>query len=258
MRRSSARYRSSIASAVVLTTCCLWGGLWSCSAERSPAAEGADPGGAITVAIRLSKAAAASIARAEVVVTGSGMTEMREALTVRGDTLAGTVRGIPAGTGRRFTINGYDASGTLTYTGTATAEIVAGQQATVRITVRPAGAPIGLPQLRIAATATARRPTTSGGTTRITAEISNAGSGPATGVTVSLRATNSSGIAISDAEAAVGTVGPQESKLFDATFSGTCYSDGTYVGCRATYVSRVNYTVRYNEGADLTGTITVQ
>jgi formylglycine-generating enzyme required for sulfatase activity len=78
------------------------------------------------------------------------MAEVRQELTISGDTVSGTVRGVPAGTGRVFTINGYDAGGSVVYTGAATAEVLAGQQVTVRIVLRPAVA--GGPEEGITAT----------------------------------------------------------------------------------------------------------
>jgi ribosomal protein L21 len=64
------------------------------------------------------------------------MTEIRQYLTISGNIVSGTVRDIPAGANRFFTLNGYDASGTLTYTGSSVAEVIPGENITVRITLK--------------------------------------------------------------------------------------------------------------------------
>lgn len=121
-----------------VVACCL--ALASCEGGELPAGPVKDQEtGRLSVSIKLGKIAAASISRAELLVTGSGLVEVRQDLTVSGDTVTGTITDIPAGPDRMFTLNGYDASGILTYTGSATATVIAGQQVTVRIVLRPTG-----------------------------------------------------------------------------------------------------------------------
>lgn len=96
-----------------------------------------DPTGEISVAIRMGKVAAANISRAEIVVTTGG-TKMKQRLNIDGNTITGLVTGIPVGPAQ-FTLNGYNASDTLTYTGFATATITAGPSVPVNILVRRVG-----------------------------------------------------------------------------------------------------------------------
>ena len=69
------------------------------------------------------------------------------------------------------------------------------------------------------------------------------------------RARNISGAAISDSRATIGTVKEGESKLFTARFSGTCWS--SVIECETKYVSSTDYTLSYNEGAPISGSITI-
>ena len=256
MPKLSARLGNRVFLGVILL---LYSGcliLGSCDSISSPMRHESEGSGEMSVTIRLSKAAAADISRAEVVVEGTGMTEIRQNLTISGNTITGTVHGIPAGSNRLFTLNGYDASGDLTYTGSANATVVAGQQVTVRITVT-ATSSVGSPQLEVSGTASALRPTYEG-TTIITGEIMNAGSADATSVALDLRARNSSGTAIGDARVSVGTIRKGESKLFSASFSQTCYDDNQFANCHTRHISRADFTLSYSEGDPVTGRITVQ
>ena len=119
--------------------CVLYVGLSSCS-DGAPSRPAAGESGEVSFAIRMGKAVAETLARAEVVITGSDMEDVRQELTINDNVVTGLVRNIPAGEDRLFTLNGYDSSGSLAYTGSATADVVAGQQVTVRITMkRPEG-----------------------------------------------------------------------------------------------------------------------
>lgn len=232
--------------------------LCSCDKASLPTQQEADErAGEISVTIRLSKIAAANISRAEVVVTGAGMADIRQNLTVTSTTITGTVRGIPAGANRLFTLNGYDASGNLTYTGSATATIVTGQQTAVHITMQSAAiSSAGKPILEMQPSASAQRlqlDDNSEWFTTITGEISNSGAADATGVVISFRARNSSGTAIADAATTIGTVPKGGSKLFSADFPK---ADPSSYDSR--YVSKADYTITYNEGSPITGTVTVQ
>ena len=234
-----------LSSAVFLT-------LASCSNTSRPTEPKTSESGRISVALKLSKAAAASMSRAEVVITATDMAEIRQNMTINGDTVSGEVRGIPAGNDRLFTVNGYDSSGNLIYSGGTRARVIAGQQVSVRITMRRMDSPIGKPELRISSSATAAR-STSTTTTRITGEIENSGNTDATNVKIEFRARNSGGAAISDASTTIGTVNKGESELFTATFSNTSYRPTD-----TRYVSRADYTLTYSEGEPIEGSITVQ
>lgn len=252
------RSRRSLACLLVLFSCCAC--LCSCDTTSLPTREkGTNKAGEISVAIRLSKIAAANISRAEVVVTGSEMADIRQDLTVTSATITGTVKGIPAGANRLFTLNGYDASGNLSYTGSATATIIAGQQAEVRITVRSV-ASAGTPILGMESSVSAQReyvsdPVTFVGsyTTTITGRVSNTGTSDATGVVIKFTALNSSGSVIVEASANVGTVPKADRKLFQASFPKTDNFDW-----ESRYVSRAEYKITYSEGSAITGTVTVQ
>ena len=115
--------------------CVLYVGLSSCS-DGAPSRPAAGESGAASFAIRMGKAVASTLTRAEVVITGSNMNDVRQELTIDDNVATGLVRNIPAGDDRLFTLNGFDSSGNLAYTGSATADVVAGQQVTVRITMR--------------------------------------------------------------------------------------------------------------------------
>ena len=131
------RNQACLMHCVVL--CVLYVGLSSCS-DGAPSRPAAGESGEASFAIRMGKAVAATLARAEVVITGSDMDDVRQELSIQDNVVTGLVRNIPAGDDRLFTLNGYDSSGNLAYTGSATADVVAGQQVTVRITMRvPAG-----------------------------------------------------------------------------------------------------------------------
>ena len=238
----------------LLLICCA--GLVSCSGATLTQPEVRD-GGRASVAIRVGKVAAATLSRVEVVISGSDMAVIRQNLTIDGERATGIVRDIPAGTDRLFTLNGYDSSGGLVYTGSATADVVAGEQVTVTITMRRVGAPAGKPQLQVASSGSAQRPGCCAiGTTTITGEIENTGDAEATSVTIELRARNRSGAAISDTRATIGTVKEGESKLFTARVSGTCWSQYDR-DCQTKYVARADYTLSYNEGDAISGSITI-
>lgn len=83
-------------------------------------------------------AIAAGLVRVELVVTGPGMAEIREDLSLDGETATGSVE-IPVGPNRIFTLNGYSADGTLLYTGSQLADVVAGERIRVPIVMTPLG-----------------------------------------------------------------------------------------------------------------------
>ena len=221
-----------------VVACCL--ALASCEGGKLPAGPARDQEtGHLSVSINLGKVAAASISRAEILVTGSGTAEVRQDLTVSGDTVTGTITDIPAGPDRLFTLNGYDASGILTYTGSATATVIAGQQVTVRITVRGV-ASAGKPVLQILPSLFVDRSVGA----FVTGEISNSGTVDATGVVISFRARDVVGAPIQDLIVNVGTIVAGGSTLFEARFA----SKKTY---------SVDYTISYNEGTSVKGSIVI-
>ncbi len=254
--KSSERLKNSNCPVPLALLFLLCAGLVSCSGDTLTQPGGVRDSGKASVAIRLGKVVATTLSRVEVVITCSDMAEIRQDLTIDGDRATGIVRDIPAGSDRLFTLNGYDSSGSLAYTGSATADVIAGEQVTIRITMRRVGAPAGKPRLRIATSASAQRPDCcSIGTTVITAEIDNTGDADATNVTIDFRARHNSGAAISDSRATIGTVAKGESKLFTTSFSGTCWSK--YTDCETKYVSRVDYTLSYSEGDPISGRTTI-
>ena len=120
-----------------VVVCALCVGVAACSDSALTRPETSDNGEASFV-IR-SKVVAATLSRAEVVITGSNMDEIRQDLTINENVITGIVQNIPAGNERRFTLNGYDSSGKLAYSGSAIADVVAGEQVTVRITMKKQG-----------------------------------------------------------------------------------------------------------------------
>ena len=96
---------------------------------------GISDGADVQIAIPLSKAAQARIVSAEVIVDGAGMIAIRVPLEIDGNSMRGTVSGIPEGTSRSFTIKAYGSDGILAYSGSSTASVVAGEMVFVRITV---------------------------------------------------------------------------------------------------------------------------
>jgi hypothetical protein len=92
--------------------------------------------------IMLSKTASSLITRVEVVVTGLDMAEIRHDLSAQGDVYTGIIV-VPAGVGREFTLNGYDAAGTLTYSGTESADVIVAERIQVQITLRRVSPSVG-------------------------------------------------------------------------------------------------------------------
>ena len=246
------RIRHSLTVALLLFAGCLV--LGSCDSTPSPTQPKSADSGEMSVAIRLSKRAAADISRAEVVITGTGMAEMRQNLVISGNSITGIVRGISAGANRLFTLNGYDSSGSLTYTGSAGATVVAGQQVTVSVTVRSTVS-VGKPTLVMGSSVSAQREPwgSSNYKTTITGEISNNGAADATDVVISFRARNLGGAAIGDASTSIGIIQKGQNKLFSAVFSET-----DYFRSDSRYVVTIDFTISYNEGSDVIGSLTMR
>ena len=137
MSKLSAKLRNRTQACLIywVVLCALYVGLSSCS-DGAPSRSEPSESGEVSFAIKMGKAVAATLARAEVVITGSDMDDIRQELSIQDNVVTGLVRNIPVGGNRLFTLNGYDSSGNLVYAGSATADVVAGQQITVRITMR--------------------------------------------------------------------------------------------------------------------------
>ena len=126
---------------LVLAAC--WGAS-SCSEEDTPMPAGPEESGfgAVSFSFRLSKVVAAELSRAEVIITGPGMEEIRQELSISGNAVTGVVRDIPAGRDRLFTINGYDAGENLIFSGSEPAEVIANQRVQVFILMKRTGGPV--------------------------------------------------------------------------------------------------------------------
>ena len=78
------------------------------------------------------------IERVEYTISADDMDTMVGGLSIEADSTArARVEGIKAGNDRIFTLNAYDSEGTLTHTGSATANITSGQTTTVLIQMGP-------------------------------------------------------------------------------------------------------------------------
>jgi hypothetical protein len=116
-------------------------GTWSACSDAPTRIEtqGTNEGGSVAFAVSLSKPAAADLARAEVVISAADMDTIRQDLTIAEQQITGTVTGIPAGNTRWFTVNGYDGSSALVYTGSAFVNMPEGEVVPVSITIRRVG-----------------------------------------------------------------------------------------------------------------------
>ncbi len=92
--------------------------------------------GDISFAIPLGKIAARTLVRAEVVITAPDISRILQELEISGNTITGTVQGIPAGDSRIFTLNGYDETGSLIYSGSTEVFLPIGDTVPVQIAMR--------------------------------------------------------------------------------------------------------------------------
>ena len=131
------RSRSSFPGMCLFLLLALWGVISACS-DTSVSVESPETReeSSVSFAIRLSKLAVTTLARAEVVITAADMAEIRQELTISGETITGTVKGIPAGNARLFALNGYDAAEMLVYSGSTQVDMPVGEVVPVRITMR--------------------------------------------------------------------------------------------------------------------------
>ena len=241
---------SSALSASWLYACFLCLSSTACVDQNAALRSEPEEGGELSVSIRLSKPAADLLARVEVVVTAPDMEDIREDLTITGESVSGTVTSIPAGTNRLFTLDGYDSSENLVYTGSARADVTAGQQVTVGITMRRVS---NVPKLRIASPVAASRSGFAGNEwTIINGEVENYGDVDATNVVVDFTARTSTGVAASEAQVTVGTIVKGDKEWFSARFDRTAeYSSST----EFEYVTNADYTISYGEGEPYQGNV---
>ncbi len=108
-----------------------------CGTESSPNNPEYEYGSDLSIRIPLSKTVAAQIARAELIVYAGGEILMTEELVVDGEAITGTIKEVPAGGGRRFTINAYDQQGVIIYSGFSVATVIANDTITVPVTLMP-------------------------------------------------------------------------------------------------------------------------
>ena len=216
----------------ITVVCCCFGLLSACSSTSSI---GTDPDehGSMHFAIRLSKLAAATIVRAEAVVSADDFTQITEELSVSGDVVIGLIPGIPAGSDRSFTINAYDVSGNLIYTGSVTIDVIAGQQVTARVTLRSVGSSgvAPTPILRVVGTPTLVRgdnysslgwsPSDFGSDARVTGEIKNEGTADAVDVVIDVTLRDNSGNLVARVNNhSVGTIRIGDSAVFTVIVEG--------------------------------------
>ena len=221
------RRRSSLA---LIAVCCA--SLVACNNEV-PVGLQEEASGEISIQISLAKVVQSQISRAEVVVSGSGMSDITAELSANGASWSGTVVGIPAGADRLFTLNTYDAGGSLNYTGSALADIVAGEKARVEVTLRSVSGPVGGPSLEVRGSPLI----TQGGTdygwsasligedARIAGEIENKGTIAAENVRVTVTLRDPNGNLLGRVrDHVIGTIRPGDSELFEV-FIEDVFSD---------------------------------
>ncbi|MGE6759659.1 PKD domain-containing protein [Corallococcus interemptor] len=112
--------------------------LVGCSREWQPA-----PEGSAQAVVTLPQALSASdVTRVELTVSGTGMTTRTDALVKTGGQWGGVLGQLPAGTGRTFSAQAFDASNTVRYAGQATdVAIQAGQTTAVTLLLQEVNAP---------------------------------------------------------------------------------------------------------------------
>jgi hypothetical protein len=227
--------------------------LIGCDDNRSIVA-GSEDRSDLQINIKLGKIAVDRIASAEVIITGSGWAGRKEALSVSGNAISGTVRQLPAGANRKFVLNCYDAVGSLAYTGETTADVVAGQLVSISIRLLAVS---GGSESASTVVLTIRSPVVSNYQenyvkypTTITGEIENPSSQTATAVNVVFTPRNASGGAMGQYTYSVGSV-PPGSKFFSVLFG-----DYAYAGSVAP-ISKIDYVITHSLGGPDTGSTSV-
>jgi hypothetical protein len=252
MQRSSARLMARDAPIFLVAVLSLGTTLSACDSARSPVRGDEQVPSEMSILIPLSKPAAANISTAEIVITAGGMEEIRQALTVTGTALTGVVTGIPAGADRKFTINGYDSSGDLTYTGSETATVTAGERVRVAIIVRATnGSSSTQVVLDIASPVAASYAYSQlEDYLEISGEIRNPSSLTASNVSVVFTARNSSGAVMDQGTKSIGSV-PPGNLFFTYRFSRRVFSSS------GSPASQVDYSITHSLGGPDTGDVTL-
>ena len=93
--------------------------------------------GTFKIAVPIPKIVAVNVARVEYVITASDMSDLQGELTIGDDDVArGTARNVPAGGDRLVTLNAYNAEEVMSYSGSATTDVVAGETVSINIVMR--------------------------------------------------------------------------------------------------------------------------
>ncbi|MEW6752524.1 MAG: LamG domain-containing protein [Candidatus Latescibacterota bacterium] len=109
---------------------------------------GVDEPGRQAVSLKVGLAAGgASVPGADsavVRVSGAGMDDLHETLSITGDGVEGRIEGIPVGENRLFEVFVYSAQGTLAYYGSGAASVLPGTTVTLSIDIGPATGAVAL------------------------------------------------------------------------------------------------------------------
>ena len=111
----------------------------ACGPERNAPTAARDPsdGGTVSLKLAIPAAVADDVARVDYLIAAAAMDTMRGELVIGADRVArGTVAHIPPGPNRTFVLAAYAATDSLTYWGSATADVVAGHTVGVHIQMR--------------------------------------------------------------------------------------------------------------------------
>ena len=109
----------------------------ACSDSLGPAKDTAEPPGDATVSVSLNVSSASQIAAVHLLVTGADLPDtLRFVLSLESGIARGTAT-VPAGPRRTFTLRALDASGITWYEGSATVDVVPGQNPLLTITLYP-------------------------------------------------------------------------------------------------------------------------
>ena len=93
--------------------------------------------GSFKIAVPMPKIVATNVARVEYVITASDMSDLKGSLAIGNDDVArGTARNVPTGNDRLVTLNAYNTEEVMSYSGSATTDVVAGETVSVNIVMR--------------------------------------------------------------------------------------------------------------------------
>jgi hypothetical protein len=220
--------------------------------EKSDRMFVSDDSNTLDVNIKLGKLAVASITSAEIIITGSGMAEVREDLTISGGIMGGTVRGIPAGENRKFQINAYDVSGTVSYSGEAIADVVAGSLVTVSISLSAVGTQVSSVVLTIRSPMVVNYHYTHlKDYADISGEIENSSNETLSDVSIQLTTRNSTGGAMGQKTIILPSVPP------GFTFFIVYFWDGPVYAKETAPINKIDYVITHSLGGPDTGSVGV-